>query len=99
MCGVPFCLSSRVFAKKLGLSVKTLQRWDVSGKLQALRTLSGHRFYTEDDLLIANGLKPREANRKTVVYRPCFVQWTEAGTQKSDAGNGSFLPLSRINSR
>jgi predicted site-specific integrase-resolvase len=60
---VPFCLNSRVFAKKLGLSVKTLQRWDVSGKLPAKRTLSGHRFYTEDDLLIANGLKPIEANR------------------------------------
>ena len=56
------------FAKKLGLSVKTLQRWDVAGKLPAKRTLSGHRFYTEDDLLIANGLKPVEANRKTIVY-------------------------------
>ncbi|MEZ2240510.1 MerR family transcriptional regulator, partial [Microcoleus sp.] len=33
----------------MGLSVKTLQRWDVSGKLPAKRTLSGHRFYTEDD--------------------------------------------------
>ncbi len=31
------------------MSVKTLQRWDVSGKLPAKRTLSGHRFYTEDD--------------------------------------------------
>ncbi|NJM71788.1 MAG: IS607 family transposase [Scytonema sp. RU_4_4] len=56
------------FAKKLGLSVKTLQRWDISGKLPAKRTLSGHRFYTEDDLLIAQGLKPTEAKRKVVVY-------------------------------
>ena len=37
------------FAKKLGLSVKILQRWDVAGKLPAKPTLSGHRFYTEDD--------------------------------------------------
>ncbi|WP_242031205.1 zinc ribbon domain-containing protein, partial [Anabaena sp. FACHB-1237] len=33
------------FAKKIGVSVKTLQRWDVEGKLPAKRTLSGHRFY------------------------------------------------------
>ena len=56
------------FAKKLGLSVKTLQRWDAVGKLPAKRTLSGHRFYTEDDLLIASGLKPIEANRRVIVY-------------------------------
>ncbi|MEG3935947.1 IS607 family transposase [Microcoleus sp. T3_B1] len=56
------------FAKKLGLSVKTLQRWDATGKLPAKRTLSGHRFYTEDDLLIASGLRPTEVNRKVIVY-------------------------------
>ncbi|WP_442921842.1 MerR family transcriptional regulator [Microcoleus sp. ARI1-A5] len=42
------------FGRKLSLSVKTLQRWDAPGKQPAKRTLSGHRFYTEDDLLIAN---------------------------------------------
>lgn len=56
------------FGKLIGVSVKTLQRWDVSGKLPAKRTLSGHRFYTEDDLKIAQGLKPTENSRKTVVY-------------------------------
>ena len=56
------------FAKNIGVSVKTLQRWDTAGKLPAKRTLSGHRFYTEDDLLIAKGLKPVEAKRKVVVY-------------------------------
>lgn len=56
------------FAEKIGVSVKTLQRWDVAGKLPAKRTVSGHRFYTEDDLLIAQGLKPIEAKRKVIVY-------------------------------
>ncbi len=56
------------FAKKIGVSVKTLQRWDISGKLPAKRTLSDHRYYTEDDLLIAKGLKPLEVKRKVVVY-------------------------------
>lgn len=56
------------FATKIGVSVKTLQRWDTAGKLPAKRTLSGHRFYTDDDLLIAQGLKPVESNRKVIVY-------------------------------
>lgn len=55
------------FGKKIGVSVKTLQRWDKNGKLPAKRTLSGHRFYTKDDLLIAQGLKPLETERKVVV--------------------------------
>lgn len=38
------------FAKLIGVTVKTLQRWDVSGKLPAKRTPSNHRFYTQDDL-------------------------------------------------
>jgi predicted site-specific integrase-resolvase len=56
------------FAQKLGISVKTLQRWDVAGKLPAKRTLSGHRFYTDDDFKIAYGLKPLDSERKIVVY-------------------------------
>jgi transposase len=30
------------FAKNLGVSVKTLQRWDASGKLPAKRTVSNY---------------------------------------------------------
>jgi predicted site-specific integrase-resolvase len=56
------------FAEKIGVSVKTLQRWDTNGKLPAKRTLSGHRFYTEEDFLIAQGLKPIESKRKIIVY-------------------------------
>jgi len=32
-------------AKFIGVSVKTLRRWDESGKLKALRKPSGHRYY------------------------------------------------------
>jgi predicted site-specific integrase-resolvase len=56
------------FAKKLNISVKTLPRWDSDGKLPAKRTLSGHRYYTEEDLLIAKGLKPPFFLIKVVVY-------------------------------
>lgn len=38
------------FAEAIGVSVKTLQRWDNLGKLKAKRTPSNHRYYTEEDL-------------------------------------------------
>lgn len=37
-------------ADKLGVSVKTLQRWDRDGKLVANRTPSNRRYYTENQL-------------------------------------------------
>lgn len=38
-----------VFAKKIGVSITTLRRWDNSGRLKAHRTLGGQRFYTSED--------------------------------------------------
>ena len=35
-------------SEKLGVSVKTLQRWDRDGKLVAKRTPTNRRFYTEN---------------------------------------------------
>lgn len=37
-------------AKKIGVSVKTLQRWDREGKLVANRTPSNRRYYTDSQL-------------------------------------------------
>jgi len=56
------------FARKIGVSVKTVQRWDKSGKIPARRTLSGYRYYTEEDVRLAQGLEPLEQDRKTIVY-------------------------------
>ena len=36
------------FADLAGVSVKTLHRWDSSGKLKPLRTIGGHRYYTDE---------------------------------------------------
>ena len=55
-------------AQKLGVSIKTLQRWDNSGKLKAKRTPSGHRYYTEDQYLSYIGIEPDEPYRKHVAY-------------------------------
>lgn len=35
-------------AKMLGISVKTLQRWDREGILKANRTITNRRYYTEE---------------------------------------------------
>ncbi|MCV3217263.1 IS607 family transposase [Plectonema radiosum NIES-515] len=56
------------FAKKLGVTVKTLQRWDISGKLPAKRTLSNYRYYNDDDLRVAQGLQPLETTKKVIIY-------------------------------
>jgi putative resolvase len=65
------------FAEKLGVSTKTLRRWDACGKLIAKRTLSNHRYY--DDTDIHKLFNTKEEDRKTIVY--CRV--SSAG-QKDD---------------
>lgn len=70
------------FAERLGVSVKTLQRWDNSGKLKAKRTISNHRYYTEEDLAVARGLKPQCTKRQVVVY--CRVS---SAKQKNELQN------------
>jgi putative resolvase len=46
-------------AKILGISVKTLQRWDKDGKLQAYRNPSNRRYYTDEHLdVLGKGRKP-----------------------------------------
>ncbi len=54
------------FAEKLGRSVETLRRWDRTGKLPAKRTPGNHRYYTEEDLAQAKGLKPVDESRNYV---------------------------------
>jgi putative resolvase len=44
------------FAQKVGVAVKTLQRWDREGRLVAHRTLTNRRYYTNEDLAVALGL-------------------------------------------
>ena len=56
------------FAKEIGVSVETLRRWDRTGKLKAKRTPSNHRYYTEEDLAQAKGLKPISDKRLIKVY-------------------------------
>lgn len=54
------------FGELAGVSVKTLQRWDKSGKLKADRTLGNCRYYTDKHLSFVRGIRP--STRKTVIY-------------------------------
>ena len=56
------------FAELLGVSVKTLQRWDREGILEANRTPTDRRYYTYDQYLQFKGIKTEKDNRQTVIY-------------------------------
>ena len=53
-------------AKKLNVTVRTLQRWDNESKLPAKRSPTNRRYYTDDQLMQYLG-EPTD-NRKTVAY-------------------------------
>ena len=55
-------------AEKLGVSIKTLQRWDNTGKLSARRTPSNQRYYTEDQYREYMGMSVEKPYRKVVAY-------------------------------
>jgi len=69
------------FARRLGVTVKTLQRWDREGRLVALRTPTHRRVYTDEHLYQI--LPQRQSQeRATVVYMRVSSQ-----AQKPDLAN------------
>ena len=56
----------RIFAKMVGRSVSTLQRWDRDGTLPARRTSTNRRYYTHEDYLRV--LRRTPAERRSVTY-------------------------------
>ena len=56
------------FAELLGVSVKTLQRWDRENILKAKRTPTDRRYYTYDQYLEFKGINSADSDRKTVIY-------------------------------
>jgi putative resolvase len=65
----------------LGRCVKTLQRWDREGTLQAHRNPTNRRYYTHDQYLAYRGLAAGQGE-KTIVY----ARVSSAG-QKRDSTN------------
>ena len=56
------------FAQKVGVSVKTIQKWDRIGVLPAKRTITNRRYYTDEDLAAALRLPRVQKDRRTVAY-------------------------------
>ena len=56
------------FAKKVGVSVKTIQKWDRIGVLPAKRTITNRRYYTDEDLAAALRLPRVQTDRRSVAY-------------------------------
>jgi putative resolvase len=70
------------FAKRINVSVKTIQKWDRLGILPAKRTITNRRYYTDADLAAALGLSRVPSVRRTVAY--CRVS---SQAQKPDLEN------------
>ena len=70
------------FAELLGISVKTLQRWDRDGILKANRTPTDRRYYTYDQYLQFKGIQTESDIRDTVIYAR-----VSTGNQKDDLQN------------
>ena len=56
------------FAELTGVSVKTLQRWDREGILEANRTPTDRRYYTYNQYLQFKGIDTENDTRQIVIY-------------------------------
>lgn len=70
------------FAKKLNVSVKTLQRWDNAGILKAQRSPTGRRYYTEAQYFEYIGQPAKQENRSVIIYAR-----VSSSNQKDDLKN------------
>lgn len=66
-------------AEKIGVSVKTLQRWDRDGKLVANRTPSNRRYYTEKQLSDILNVEENKMREKFVVIAERFIEYLKDG--------------------
>ena len=55
------------FAEMIGVTVKTLQRWDTSGKLKAYRSPTDRRYYTHKQYIEYTG-EANSKHGKTIIY-------------------------------
>lgn len=70
------------FANLIGVSVKTLQRWDRDERLVAFRTPTNRRMYTDKHLIQFVGEMKPQTIRRTIVYARVSSQ-----SQKPDLEN------------
>ena len=88
-----FMIRLNEMAKRLNVSVKTLQRWDREGILVAKRTPTDRRYYTEDQYLEYIGSSTK-SKRKTIAY----VRVSSAN-QKDDLRNQITFIRNYVNAK
>ena len=82
------------FAELLGVSVKTLQRWDRKNILKAKRTPTDRRYYTYDQHLEYKGINNANSDRKTIIHTRVSING-----QKDDLKNQIKFLLNFISSK
>ena len=82
------------FAELLGVSVKTLQRWDREGILKANRTPTDRRYYTYDQYLQFKGINIEHDKRKVVIYARVSIK-----NQRDDLQNQTAFLRQFCNAR
>lgn len=55
-------------AKLMGVTVKSVQRWDSEGRLIAKRTPQNRRYYTQDQIDEFLGYKQQKTTLKNIIY-------------------------------
>ena len=80
-------------AKRLGVSVKTLQRWDREGILVAKRNPNNRRYYTEDQYLEYIGSSNKK-DRKIIAYTR-----VSSNSQKDDLQNQITFIRNYVNAK
>lgn len=80
-------------AKRLGVSVKTLQRWDREGILVAKRNPNNRRYYTEDQYLEYIGSSNKN-DRKIIAYTR-----VSSNNQKDDLQNQITFIRNYVNAK
>lgn len=69
------------FAEMIGVSVKTLQRWDREGILKAYRTPKNRRYYTDKQYAEYAGKREQKAGKAVIYAR------VSSNNQKDDLNN------------
>jgi putative resolvase len=73
----------REFARMVGRTVHTLQRWDREGTLPAKRTSTNQRYYTYEDYLRVLGREPRERHAYAYLRVSSPVQRPDLANQRA----------------
>jgi hypothetical protein len=77
---------------RINVSVKTIQKWDRLGILPANRTITNHRYYTDEELSAALRVERIPHLRRTVSLLPGIEPGAKTGLREPKKNTGAVLP-------